>query len=145
MITNERQYKIAHAQMRRFEESLDAHHASEPAEGVDPRIHEAMGSAIASEIEDLAAQIQRYEDLRDGRVDHRELGSLRELPIALIEARIVAGMTQKELAEGLGVAPQQVQRWESTEYSGVGVDRLQEVADALGVRLEESVSFAVPA
>lgn len=144
MITNERQYRIAKAELQRFEDSTEAQAAREPSPGVDPRIHAAMGEALASEAEELAAQIQRYEDLREGRISERELESLRDVPVALIEARIAAGLTQKALAERLGLQEQQIQRWESTLYSGVGVERLQEIADALGVEVRETVSYAAP-
>lgn len=70
---------------------------------------------------------------------------MRDLPTALIEARIAAGLTQKALGERLEVKEQQVQRWEANLYSGVGVDRLQEVADALGMGVRETVSYAAPA
>jgi ribosome-binding protein aMBF1 (putative translation factor) len=142
VITNERQYRIATSELRRFEEAIDAQREGAPSEGVDPRIHEAMGASLQSEAEELRAQIQRYEDLRDGRVDHRELESLRDLPAALIEARIAAGLTQRALAERLALQEQQIQRWEASLYSGVGVDRLQEVADALGMHVRETVSYA---
>lgn len=145
MITNERQYRIAKAELRRFEESIEAYREDAPSEGIDPRIHKAMGASLQSEAEDLRAQIQRYEDLRDGRVDHREIEGLRDLPTALIEARIAARLTQKALAERLGLQEQQVQRWEASLYSGVGVERLQEVIDALGMGVRETVSYAVSA
>jgi transcriptional regulator with XRE-family HTH domain len=145
VITNERQYGISKTELQRFEAAAEAQRQEAPSEGVDPRIHEAMGAALESEIEELRAQIKRYEDLRDGRVSQRELGSLRDFPTALIEARIAAGFTQKALAESLDVKEQQVQRWEANLYSGVGVERLQGVADALGMEVTETVSYAVSA
>ena len=142
MIANERQYRISQGQLRRFEEAIAAHDAREPRRGVDPRVHRAMREALASEAEELREQIGRYEDLKSGRVTERTLDSLRELPTALIEARIAANMTQKALAQRIGVPEQQVQRWEANRYAGVGVDRLQTVADALRVRIRETVSYA---
>jgi ribosome-binding protein aMBF1 (putative translation factor) len=145
VITNERQYRIAKAELRRFAEAIEAHDAQEPDAGVDPRIHRAMRDSLESEAQELAAQLARYEDLREGRVNERELDSLRELPIALIEARIAAGLTQSALAERLAVPEQQIQRWEASQYSGVGIERLQEIADALGIEVHETVTYAVPA
>jgi HTH-type transcriptional regulator/antitoxin HipB len=112
---------------------------------VHPRIHQAMGDAMESKILELGAQIARYDDLRNGRVAQRTLTSLRELPVALIEGRIAARLTQRELAVRLGLSEQQVQRWEANSYNGVSVDRLQDVVDALGVTLLETVAYAVPA
>lgn len=145
MIANERQHRIAKAELRRFEEAIEAGREIPPSKNVDPRIHEAMDASLESEAEELRAKIQRYEDLREGRVSHREIEGLRDLPTALIEARIAAGLTQKALAERLGLQEQQIQRWEANLYSGVGVERLQEVADAMGMGVRETVSYAVPA
>lgn len=145
MITNERQYRIAKAELRRFEEAVKAHQGTKPSSSVAPRIHKAMGASLKSEAEELRTQVARYESLRDGQVNKRELNGLRDLPTALVEARIVANLTQKVLAERLEVPEQQVQRWEATLYSGVGVERLQEIADALGVEIHETVSYATPA
>lgn len=144
MITNQRQYGITRAELAKFEEALAQQRASAPSPGVHPRIHQAMGDAMESEIVELRAQLQRYDDLQDGRVASRTLTSLRELPVALIEGRIAARLTQRELAERLGVPEQQVQRWEANSYSGVSADRLQDIADALGMQLRETVEYAVP-
>lgn len=145
MITNERQYRISFAALRRFEEGLAALESSAPDPDVHPRIHQAMIEATESERDEFRDQLVRYDDLRSGRVAQRTLHSLRELPIALIEARIAARLTQRELAERLGVAEQQVQRWEANDYTGVGLDRLQAIADALGVQVLETITYAVPA
>jgi len=140
VITNERQYRISKAQLKRFEDDLAAQ--GSPAADVDPRLHRAMRDALASEANELRAQLKRYEQLRDGAITGRELDSLRELPTALIEARIAAKLTQQALADRLGVAEQQVQRWEATAYAGVGLDRLQDIADALGSRIRENVTYS---
>ncbi len=144
MITNERQYRIANTELKRFEEALASQAASGSSSDVHPRIHQAMLDATASERDELRAQLVRYDDLRSGRVAQRVLTSLRELPIALIEARIAARLTQRKLAERLGVPEQQVQRWETNSYAGVGIDRLQEIADALQLQVLETVTYAVP-
>jgi HTH-type transcriptional regulator/antitoxin HigA len=140
VITNERQYRITKAQLKRFEDDLAAH--GSPGADVDPRLHQAMHDALASEADELRAQLKRYEQLRDGAITGRELDSLRELPTALIEARIAAKLTQRVLADRLGVAEQQVQRWEATAYAGVGLDRLQDIADALNTRIRENVTYS---
>ena len=80
-----------------------------------------------------------------GRVAQRTLNSLRELPIALIEARIAARLTQREIAERVRVPEQQVQRWEANMYTGVGVERLQAIADALKLKIHETVTYTTHA
>lgn len=141
MITNERQRRIAAGELRRFEEALAAHDGRERSPEVDPRVHDAMREATESEIGELQRQLQRYDDLRAGKISERSLDSLRDLPGALIEARVAADLTQRALAERLGVAEQQVQRWEATTYAGVSLERLQDVADALGAQIRETIIY----
>lgn len=142
MITNERQYRITTAQLKRFDDDLAAHDTRTPGADVDPQLHQAMRDALASEANELRAQLLHYEQLRDGTITGRDLNSLRELPTALIEARIVAKLTQRALADRLDVAEQQVQRWEATAYAGVGLERLQDIADALGTQIRENVTYS---
>jgi DNA-binding transcriptional regulator YiaG len=107
----------------------------------DPGMRTPAQDAIASEIERPREQVGHFEKLRDGHITSRQITSLHELPVALIEARIAARLTQRQLAERIGVAEQQVQRWEANDYSGVGVHRLQEIADALGVQIHGTITY----
>jgi DNA-binding XRE family transcriptional regulator len=145
MITNQREYRTTKTELARFEHGLIAHDARDPRElppNVDPGMPQLMHNAIAGQIETLRRQIDHYEKLRDGRITSREITSLRELPTALIEARIAARLTQRQLAERIGVAEQQIQRWEANDYSGVNLDRLQSIADALGVQMHETITYS---
>ena len=142
MIKNEREYRITKAHLAGFEGGLLANDEREFPPNVDPGMKKLMHDAIASEIEVLRAQVDHYEKLRDGHITSREIRSLHELPTALIEARIAARLTQRQLAERIGVAEQQVQRWEANDYSGVGLDRLQNIADALGVQIRETITYS---
>jgi DNA-binding Xre family transcriptional regulator len=142
VITNEREYRISKAELARFEKNQATYDAREPSPNVDPGMPQLMHDAIESEIEVLRRQIDHYEQLRDGRITGREITSLHELPAALIEARIAARLTQRQLAERIGVAEQQIQRWEANEYTGVNLDRLQSIADALGVQIHETITYS---
>jgi DNA-binding XRE family transcriptional regulator len=145
VITNERQYRITKAEARKFEQAIAAGRGRESSPDVDPRIHQAMIESLESELGVLRKQLERYEALKAGKVKSRKARSLRELPIVLIEGRIAAGLTQRELGKRLGVPEQQVQRYEATLYAGVSLQRLQEVADKLGLEIEEHAQYAVPA
>ena len=59
------------------------------------------------------------------------LTTLDDLPRLLVRARIAAGMSQKALAERMGLKEQQIQRYESSDYSSASLSRLREVAKAL--------------
>ncbi len=47
----------------------------------------------------------------------------------------------KELAVRLGLKEQQVQRYESTRYTGVSLERAQAIVDALGVRIRAQLTL----
>ncbi|MGH3013996.1 MAG: helix-turn-helix domain-containing protein [Gaiellaceae bacterium] len=145
MITNERQYRITKSEARKFEQAIAAARGREPSSDVDPRMHQAMIESLESELAVLREQLERYEALKAGKVKSRKARSLRELPIVLIEGRIAAGLTQRELAKRLGMPEQQIQRYEATLYAGVSLQRLQEVADTLGLEIEEHARYAVQA
>jgi transcriptional regulator with XRE-family HTH domain len=141
MITNERQYRITQAEAKRFEQALEqAAHEQAPVD-VDPRLHEAMIDGLRHQLDDLREELHQYEDLREGKITKRVFTSLLDLPNALIEGRIVRRLTQKELAKRLGLPEQQVQRYEGTRYAGVSLERLQQVADAVGITLKETVEY----
>ena len=61
-----------------------------------------------------------------------ELSGVAELPTVLIKARIAQGLSQKDLAERLGLQEQQIQRYEATEYASASLTRIKEVVSALG-------------
>jgi hypothetical protein len=39
------------------------------------------------------------------------------------------------------VAEQQIQRWEAHDYAGVNLERLQNIADALGIDIHETITY----
>jgi hypothetical protein len=145
VITNERQYRITRSEARKFEQAIAVARGRKPSPDVDPRIRQAMIDSLESELAILRDDLERYESVKAGKIKRRKVRSLRELPVLLIEGRIAAGLTQRQLAGRLGLPEQQVQRYEATMYSGVSLDRVQEVADALGLEIEEHVTYAAPA
>ncbi len=143
MITNEVQYRATRAHLRQFEEA---------AVNLDARIGTAGPSkltqleldAVRAQADDLRAEIDEYEQLRSGSVSTFEASSLAELATLLVKARIARGWTQSQLADALGVAEQQVQRYESTAYRSASLARMCDVADALGVNISERAELHDP-
>jgi HTH-type transcriptional regulator/antitoxin HigA len=133
MITNQRQYLNTQAQAERFRQAL----AAPDAKGLHPRAAKAMRDGLRSQLDDLETELAEYDALRQGRVATLEAESIVGIGPALIKARIVRNLTQKELAERLSLAEQQIQRYEATQYGGVAAERLQQVADALKLRVRE--------
>lgn len=146
MITNERQYRITKAQADNFERALTCmSDAPEPDSDIHPLLWEAQKNGIRSQLGDLQAELREYETLKSGKRRAWVLQSVEQLPEALIQARIVAGMSQKELAEQLNLKEQQFQRYEASNYSGASWTRLCEVMRVLGVSLQGEFTVAAPA
>ncbi len=135
MIKNERQYRITRSQADRFAttiENLEQHPGA--VEGVHPRIAQAQRDALKSQLEDLQQELREYESLRAGEFDLDELSVVGELATFLIKARIARGLSQKDLAERMGLKHQQIQRYEATDYASASLARIKEVASALGAK-----------
>lgn len=139
MIRNERQYRITKSQVDDFERTLRMLDQQPTPPGVHPRIRQAQLDAVQSQVDELREELAAYEALRAGRTNVLELSSLDELPAALIQARIAAGLTQRQLADRLGMKEQQLQRYEATDYAGASLSRIRAVVEALGVRVREDV------
>lgn len=147
MIKNERQYRITRNQAQQFERALaklqDALDGQSGGDGsLHPLLQKAQEEALHSQLTDLRQQLAEYEALASGGQRTFVSHSFDDLPNALIRARIAAGLSQKELAERLGLKEQQVQRYEATEYSSASLDRVRAVIRALGVTVKEEVSLA---
>jgi ribosome-binding protein aMBF1 (putative translation factor) len=133
MIKNDRQYRLSKAQIREFDGAI-ANLGKEPVPaGADPRLAGIHRNALKSQVEELISDVQEYETLKAGKVTQFQANSLDDLPTLLVKARIARGLTHKELAERLRVKEQQVQRWESNDFSGASIDTLNSIAGALGV------------
>lgn len=134
MITNEKQYRSTRALIERLQTSFAALDASSD---VHPMFLDAQRSALSSQIEELEGDVALYDELRSGKIRTFESEGLHDLPDILIRARIARGMSQKDLADFLGLKEQQVQRYEAERYRSASLDRLTEIADALNVRISE--------
>lgn len=132
MIKNERQYRIAKAQAAKFEGALRAFLIeSRNDRTTHPRLIKAQKDAMQSELDSLRRQVAEYEDLESGNIPPPDLKYISVLPRDLIRARIASGLSQKELAERLGMPEQQIQRYEAKEYESVSLSRISEVAKVL--------------
>ena len=140
MITNERQFRITKGEIKRFEEALSK--VDEQNKDLHPKLQTAMRESLDSQLQELCEQVAEYEALRDGKITSLEFDSLAGVPIGLIKARIAKGLTQKELAESLDLKEQQIQRYEATLYEGAGLDRIQQVANVLGMRELVKLEFS---
>jgi DNA-binding XRE family transcriptional regulator len=109
-------------------------------------LFEAQRSALESQLDDLREELTEYEALTIQGNDEPlvfELNSLEALPLALIKARIATKLSQKDLAERLGLKEQQIQRYEATEYASANLARVIEVSQVLGMKLQARTGIEV--
>ena len=136
MIKNERQYRITRTQAERFARTLEGlRNRPEGADGVHPMIAQAQVDAVSSQLTDLEAELREYEAIREGRFEVEALRVVADLPELLIKARIAQGLTQRDLADRLGLKEQQIQRYEATDYATAKWSRIREVAGVLSMEV----------
>lgn len=142
MITNEVQYRATKAHLERFEEA--ARNLEAQLEATPSKLARLELDAVRAQAGDLRAELDEYERLRSGTVSSFEGSSLADLATLLVKARIARGWTQRRLAEALGVAEQQVQRYEATGYRSASLARICDVAAALDVQVTERAELRGP-
>ncbi len=139
MIKNERQYRISKSRIKDFHKTLAEIDKSLKYDDVSA----INRNAINSQIEELQQQVSEYELLRSGEKTEITISSLEEIPIALVKARIMRGLSQKELADMLGMKEQQIQIYEATDYASVSHSRLIEIARTLGIKFTKGTELSL--
>ena len=146
MISNERQYRITRTAAEKFKQAVkDLEQRSGLQEGVHPRLLQAQREAAQSQLDDLLEQIEEYERLKAGNVPVIEIESLDDLAVGLIKARIASGLSQKDLADRLNLKEQQIQRYEADRYASASLQRVQQVARAIGVGVRKELLMPLAA
>jgi HTH-type transcriptional regulator/antitoxin HigA len=139
MIFSDRQYAVSRDQAAKLKSALKLVRADSAK---IPELREIEVRALESQIADIEREIADYDLLKSSSVAFSESYALGDLPRILIQARIAQGLSQTDLAERLNMKPQQIQRYEATEYMSASLSRLIEIADILQVRVSQSYSSA---
>ena len=132
MIKNKLQYKLTKTSAENFERRLTWLRETPGAQdNLDPILAKAEEDGLQSMIDELTEELQEYERTKQGDVDMTSLTSVHMVPSTLIRARIARGLSQRQLAQLVGLKEQQIQRYESNDCSNVDLGRVQEIARAL--------------
>ncbi len=137
MITNDVQYRNTKTLLAQFTTAAEALETSLD-QAADKKLHQLQIDAARAQAGDLESEIAEYEQLRSGSATSFTADSLADLATLLIQARIARGWSQRRLAERLGIAEQQIQRYEANGYATTSLTRLCEIADALGLQITET-------
>lgn len=142
MIRNEKEYQEAKRRLNADLEFMNAERQALREEGrSEEEIKTALEPAVSFHLQ-LREEVEWYE-----RVLQRDFGilsSIDRLGQLLIALRIANGVTQKELAERLGVSEAQVSRDERNEYHGITIERAQRIVSAFNEEINISVSERPP-
>lgn len=137
MIKNSRQLALTKNQVQEFNTTI--HALEEGKSDTHPLLMQAQKNALIFQRDDLLKEIEEYEQLLSGEFAVFDVDNIADLPKALIRSRIYLGLTQKDLAEKLGMKEQQIQRYENTEYSSASFSTIVSIIRALDLKITEDV------
>ncbi|MCY4041622.1 MAG: helix-turn-helix domain-containing protein, partial [Gammaproteobacteria bacterium] len=123
---------ITRREKEKLEQALASLRASNDAGN---SVRQAEIDALEAQIEEMETLMSEYVQLKRGGIVAGKFRSFDDFSTALVQARIVSGMSQTDLGAALGVKPQQIQRYESTRYMGASLARLMEVARILKLKV----------
>jgi HTH-type transcriptional regulator/antitoxin HigA len=129
MIKSDAQRERTAAQIEGFRQAL----AKVAREMTGKRAGAVRGS-YEGMIRQLEDEIREYDEIKSGEITLPNIERLDQIAPFVAKMRIAKGVSQTELAHRLGVSKQVVSRYEETEYQTVGISRLQEILDAIGIK-----------
>ena len=149
MILNDLEYQVTQERIQGFERALALLNAPDnDLKKTNPIMWQLNVDGVQSMIDDFTAQIQEYEALINRDESEPiifEIGFLAQLPRILIQARIAAKISQKELAERLGIEENLLQRYEDREYESATLTQLLEISGVLGISIQPKTTVRVVA
>jgi transcriptional regulator with XRE-family HTH domain len=90
-------------------------------------------------IRELEAEINEYQSLLRGELVLPEDIDILEISKYITKIRIAKGLSQKELAERVGVDKQAINRYEEHDYQTASLPRIMEVLKALNIETETTL------
>lgn len=140
MIRSESEYRRAVEKLETEKDLLAKQRSQLAASGMQAGEIDRLMDPLESFRAQLAEEVEAYERLRRGELG--QLSDVEHIGQLLVSARIARGMTQRELAERLGVHESQVSRDERNEYHGVSLQRAGKVLEVLGVRFRATAELS---
>lgn len=137
MIRTEQEYQKALQHLAQDRDLLASQRQKLAELGIQGEDLERAMHPMQSFHDQLKEEVEAYERMRRG--DLEILYNLTSIGRWLIGIRLARGMTQRELAERLGISESQVSRDENNEYHGISVERAQKILEALDVRFRMEI------
>jgi DNA-binding Xre family transcriptional regulator len=137
MIRTEREYEESLRRLAELDDYAEKLRTSLEASNLVPEHVELAMSPTLAFMDSMQGEIRWYEQARKGEI--LPLQKLTTIGLSLIALRLARGITQRQLAERLGINEAQVSKDERNEYHGISIERAQRIIDAL----DGSVTVAV--
>lgn len=138
MIKTEKEYLEAKKRLEQEYKTMDEHEIKMKSAGLNSEQIKLAIDPLKSFSIQLREEVEEYERLKRGQFD--VVVNLNGLGRTLIALRIYKGMSQKDLAEKLGVLEPQISRDERNEYHGASIEKIQKVLNALDVTIKSEIS-----
>jgi HTH-type transcriptional regulator/antitoxin HigA len=135
MIKSDAQRERTVAQIEGFRRAL-----GKVAEDKPGKRSAAIRASYEGMIRQLEEQLREYDQLKSGELTLPKIDRLDEIAPFIVKLRIAKGVSQTELAHRLGVSKQVISRYEESDYQTVGIARLQEILDGIGVKTAVTLS-----
>ncbi len=131
MIKNEREYQEMVRRLEQDKKFLEEQYKGLKEMGLtEEQIQRAMEPSYSFH-EQLKEEVAYYEKIKRGEFE--AITNFEGLGRLIIAMRISQGISQKELADRLGVSESLVSRDEKNEYHGITVERANRILNALGM------------
>lgn len=142
MIRTQRQYGITSTRLEEMERGV-REYERRGGRDLEPGMRQLTIDSMRALCDEWREDLAAYDALSQGP-GNREFALQRfeELPDTLVRARVAAGLSQRQLAERLGLKPQQIQRYEATSYRGVAWETAARIAAALGLQIEGTLRLS---
>jgi ribosome-binding protein aMBF1 (putative translation factor) len=135
MIKSDAQRERTLAQIEGFRQALAKVAQERPA-----KRSAAIRGSYEGMIRHLEDELREYDQLKSGELALPHVERLDQIAPFIARLRIAKGISQTELARRLGVSKQVISRYEESEYQTVGLGKLQEILDAIGVKTMVTLS-----
>jgi ribosome-binding protein aMBF1 (putative translation factor) len=130
MIKNERQYRIAKANLEKWLKTLAQIKTVQQPETPDWVIAEQLKS-IEEQVRQLQAELKEYDDTVSGVKKLPSPSVVGDVPSLLIAWRIARHMTQRQLAEKAGINENLLQKYEAENYGCAAFNTIAHIARIL--------------
>lgn len=129
----EKEYELAKKQLEKLTELYDTQLKDLKKKGLSDKEAKSSLSSSWTYAMQCKEEVELYEKLKNGELPAMEHFSSKGK--YFVAARIAKGMTQRELAEKLGVKESAVSRDERNEYHGMSVQKMDKLAEALNLKI----------